>query len=89
MVQICQKFVNFVKFSSHDFFFQQNDAIVVQRGLNPLTLMGDQHRISPYNINTISSRQVMRNKKNINDGIISWSNTKFSKLTSQELYGRQ
>ena len=65
MVQICQKFVNFVKFSSHDFFFQQNDAIVVQRGLNPLTLMGDQHRISPYNINTISSRQVMRNKKNI------------------------
>ena len=52
-------------------FFQQNDATVVQRGLNPLTLMGDQHRISPYNINTISSRQVMRNKKNINDGIIS------------------
>ena len=51
--------------------------------------MGDQHRISPYNINTISSRQVMRNKKNINDGIISWSNTKFLKLTSQELYGRQ
>ena len=31
----------------------------------------------------------MRNKKNINDEIISWSNTKFSKLTSQELYGRQ
>ena len=52
-------------------FFQQNDATVVQRGLNPLTLMGDQNRISPYNINTISSRQVMRNKKNINDGIIS------------------
>ena len=72
MMQICQKFVKFVKFSSHDFFFKKkNDATVVQRGLNPSTLMGDQHRISPYNINTISSRQVMRNKKNINDEIIS------------------
>ena len=57
--------------------------------LNPITPMSDQDRISPYNINTISSRQVMRIKKNINKGIISWSNTKFSKLTSQELYGRQ
>ena len=33
--------------------------------LKPLTPMGDQDRISPYNINTISSRQVMRIKKNI------------------------
>ena len=44
-------------------------------------------RISPYNINTILSRQVMRMKKNIDKGIInwsSWSNTKFSELTSQE-----
>ena len=57
MVQICQTFVNFVKFSSHDFFFQQNDAIVVQRGLNPLTLMGDQHRISPYNIKQTSDEK--------------------------------
>ena len=31
--------------------------------LNPLTPMSDQDRISPYNINTISSRQVMRIKK--------------------------
>ena len=31
-----------------------------------LTPMSDQDRISPYNINTISSRQVMRIKKNIN-----------------------
>ena len=29
----------------------------------PLTPMSDQDRISPYNINTISSRQVMRIKK--------------------------
>ena len=31
--------------------------------LNPLTPMSDQDRISPYNINTISSRKVMRIKK--------------------------
>ena len=34
--------------------------------VNPLTPMSDQDRISPYKINTISSRQVMRIKKNIN-----------------------
>ena len=50
--------------------------------VNPFTPMSDQDRISPYNINTISSRQVMRIEKNINYGIISWSNTKFSELTS-------
>ena len=51
--------------------------------------MSDQDRISPYDINTLSSRQVTRVKKNINYRIISRSDTKFSKLTSQELYGRQ
>ena len=56
---------------------------------NLLSPMSDQDRISPYNVITISSRQVMRIKKNIDKGIISWSNTKFSKLTSEELYGRQ
>ena len=56
--------------------------------LDPLTPMSDQDRISPYNINTISSRQMMR-KKEKNKGTISRSNTKFSKLTSQELYGEQ
>ena len=51
--------------------------------------MGCQERISPYNVNTISRRQVMRTQKNINSEIISWSNTKFSDITSQELYDRQ
>ena len=46
--------------------------------------MSDQDRISPYNINTVSSKQVMRIKKNISMGIISWSNNKFSKLTFQK-----
>ena len=51
---------------------------------NLLTPMTDQDRISHYNINTISTTWVMRMKKNINLGIISWSNTKFSELTSRE-----
>ena len=33
------------------------------KGPNPLTPMSDQDRISPCNINTISSIQVMRTKK--------------------------
>ena len=39
--------------------------------INPFTPTSDQDRISPNNINTISSRQVMRIEKNINHGIIS------------------
>ena len=31
----------------------------------------------------------MRKKKNINKGIISWSNIKFFKVAQQEMYGRQ
>ena len=34
------------------------------RFFNPLTPISDQDRISPYNINTMSSRQVMRMNKN-------------------------
>ena len=37
----------------------------------PFTPTSDQDRISPYNMNTISSRQVTRIEKNINHGIIS------------------
>ena len=37
-----------------------------QKVFNSLTSMSDQDRISPYNINTVSSRQVMRINKNIN-----------------------
>ena len=48
-----------------------------------------QDRISPYTINMISSWQVMRIKRNINKGIIGWSNSKFSKLMSHKLYGWQ
>ena len=63
---VCRLGVFSVHFSVHEKYF------------NPFTPTGDQDRISPYNINTIPIRQVMRIEKNINHGIISWSNTKFS-----------
>ena len=57
--------------------------------------MCDQEKISPYNIKQTSDENT---EKYFNEGqelimgscwgIISWSNTKFSKLL-QELYGRQ
>ena len=56
--------------------------------INPLALRSDQDRISPYNINSMSRRQVIRIKRNISQAINSWSNTKISKLTSWELYSR-
>ena len=31
MVQICQKFVNFVKFSSHDFFFKKKMMLLLYK----------------------------------------------------------
>ena len=34
--------------------------------VNPLTPIGDQDRPSPHNIHTMSSRQVIRMKRNIN-----------------------
>ena len=52
-------------------FNNQELLKLVMVSFNPLTPMSDQDRISPYNINTISTRQVMRIKKNINLGIIS------------------
>ena len=42
--------------------------------------MSDRARSSPYNINTTSSRQVMRIKGNINLVIISCSNTNYLNL---------
>ena len=39
--------------------------LIEKKHFNPLPPMGDHHRISPYNINTISNRQEMRMKKNI------------------------
>ena len=52
--------------------------------------MYDWDSMSPYNVDTMSCRQVMRIiTKNVNWGTIGWSNTKFSTLISYKLYGRQ
>ena len=45
-------------------------AFILSICINPLIVMSDQDRISPYNINTISTREVMRVKKCINFGMI-------------------
>ena len=42
-----------------------------------------------YNFYTILTRQVMKMKKTITQGIIIWYENKFSKLTPKELYGIQ
>ena len=47
-------------------------------------------KISPYNVSTISSKQVIKIKKNITKEIfICWFGTKFSELTPLEFYRRQ
>ena len=56
---------------------------------NPLTPIGDQDIISPYNIITIWSRNVMRIKKKISKEIAGWSETKFSEVKSWVLYSRK
>ena len=40
-------------------------------------------------ISNIINQKSNKKKENINLGIVSWSNTKFSNLTSSELYDRQ
>ena len=50
--------------------------------------MSDQDSISHNNTNRISVRQVLM-MMNINWEIISWFNTKFSKMTLEELYNKQ
>ena len=42
------------------------DIFKDSQALNPLTPRSDQHINSPYDFNTLSSRQVMRIKKTIN-----------------------
>ena len=54
-----------------------NALYILKLVVNRLTPRGDLDRISPNNINTISSRWMMREEKNITKGIIS-SVTKFS-----------
>ena len=56
--------------------------------LNPLTPRSDQHETSPYNILTLSSKQVMRIFRLIKQMLLTWSNTKFSNLIYKEMGSR-
>ena len=69
--------------------FQQKDRKILRqvksgrkiiKTISSFALIRDQNRFSHCNINTVSSRQVMRIKKNINHGIISRSNTDLPEL---------
>ena len=71
---------------------RRNKTLITLRGLR--INQGDREGIQVYMYLTLwakttLSRQVMRIKRNISYKIISWSNTKFSKITSWELYSRQ
>ena len=48
------------------FFFNQTQPNISWASFNPVSSTSDLDRISPYTINTVSSREVMRIKKNIN-----------------------
>ena len=66
-----------------------HDYPYIHKNLNPLPPVNDQVRISPYK-NQYNVKQMSgENKEKYQLKITSWSNTKFSKLTLSELYGRQ
>ena len=48
----------------------ENYPISLSQCVKPLTPISDQDKISPHNIKTISSRQVMTVKKNLNQGLL-------------------
>ena len=48
------------------FFFNQTQPNISWASFNPVSSTSDLDRISPYTVNTVSSREVMRIKKNIN-----------------------
>ena len=75
-----KKWLNFQEGKNITISLTDLKCLKLSTTFNPITPMSDQDRIFPYNINTTLTRQVMRIKKNINLGIISWSNTKFSEL---------
>ena len=59
--------------------------------INPLSPRSDQYVNYPYNFNTLSSRQLMRNKKIINKVIhvLFGYKIKFSGPANKEMYGHQ
>ena len=57
--------------------------------LNPSVPKSDQHQFSPNNISRSSRVKVMRITKLITKGRMLWSQTKFSQLFFEEMYGNQ
>ena len=76
---VAHSVVNFV--GSHNFYRRDDFLSIETLWSQPFNSHEWPRQNSPYNINTISTRWVIRIKKNINLGIIGWSNTKFSELT--------
>ena len=73
------------------YMYQERGKSGLRCYFNPTTPMSDQDRISPNNINAISSKQVMRIKKSINHVTISGSNTNtefFKKNHHNQTVGR-
>ena len=66
-------------------FLAFKDKFYLSPLMDCLSITRNDQDIISYNIfSMMSSRKVMRIRKNINKGIISWSNIKFSKVTSQD-----
>lgn len=65
-------------FSGDELKKKQDEAALIVKTCYWWVVFYDELLISPYNINTSSSRQVMRRRKIINKGISPWSTIKFS-----------
>ena len=59
------KSVKNIPFSMEGLWKKRKRMVTFQSSFNPLIPMSDQNRISPYNVNAKSRRQVMRTKKSI------------------------
>ena len=59
----------FISWKASSYYSPTTDPLAIIAFFNPLTPISDQDRISPHNINLISSIQVMRIKENISQGL--------------------
>ena len=56
--------------------------------LNPLSPKSDQHETSPYNINALENRVVMRIEYMIREDESTWNFNKFSPLSIEKVKGQ-
>ena len=74
-----------LKLISFIYMFYKYMTWTVVKALNPLTPRSDLHVTSPYNIHTLSNKEVMRILKLIRKRFLSWYNTKFLLLSYMEM----